>query len=112
MNDIITHVETVASITSAGAALYAVWQAGSWRRSDEWRALQTSVDGVKSSQALLEQRMEVVEGDVDKLPTAADIAEVKGAITRVESEVKSAGAGVDRIEELLMRHALANGARI
>jgi hypothetical protein len=107
---IITHVETVTSVLSAGAGLYAVWQAGRWRRSDEWKVHQKAVSDISEKSKLLEQRVCALEGDVRKLPTAADIARVEGAIGRVESEVQSAAAGVDRIEGLLLKHALESGA--
>ncbi len=110
-NTVIVLVSLAAALVSAGAAVYAVRQVSRLRRSDEWRAVLSDIDKGKSNAKLLEQRVDSLEDDVGRLPTAADIARLGGAIERVESEVRGAAQGVDRIEGLLMKHAFELGAR-
>lgn len=56
------------------------------------------VDAHDTRLTKLDARMEHVEGEVQKLPTKADIERLQGAVNSVGQEVEAANAGIKRIE--------------
>lgn len=75
------NLQAVAILTAIVAVLFAggtFWRAGDWRKSDTWKSLDTSVNG-------LTQRMTVVEGRTGELPTK--ISTINDRLTRVEAHL-------------------------
>ena len=63
---------------------------------------EAAIDDHESRIIKVEKDIEGLRDDVAALPTKADLAEVKGEVKAVGSEVRGARAGIDRIESFFL----------
>lgn len=115
-------VSSVAGLVSAACAVYVVVRDGRRLKTGEARLLgeriqkaQETADrwyeserGSKWIERVNDntRRIEGCESKLETVATKTDVARIEGSISRVEGSVADVGAGLDRIENLLMRKAL------
>lgn len=98
-------------VSAIGVVLLAVLALWVDARAD--KKIAAAVEPVETKLAELEKRviehevrLDDVEGDVDNLPTKADLARVEGEVKGAHREAAAAAKGVERIEHMLMERGM------
>ena len=130
----LTALAALSSVLSTSCAGYTVWRADKWRKEGAGKKTVKAIDAAheKADEALRtarswhesEQatklrtaidsnagRIRSIEDRLEVMATKTDVARIEGSIEGVSREVRSAVAGIDRIEGYFLEIAIKNTGR-